>query len=119
MVVIFDLARYVLCEARQLQVRETWGLTGAPQWMIFCSPIDVDEVWEVIAKATANNELGIAAKVMPRQEDDGKRERVIAIYTVDFRDRKDVERVLRKLRELKLVEARGKAIYYKPGKSPE
>jgi Domain of unknown function (DUF1917) len=83
--------------------------------MIFCAPEDVNEVWQVVAKATANNELGIAAKVMPREDELSKKERVVVIYTVDFTDRKDVERVLRRLRELRLVEARGKPIYYKPG----
>jgi hypothetical protein len=87
--------------------------------MIFCSPEDVNDVWEAVAKATANNELGIAAKVAPRQDNDPKKERVVVIYTVDFSDKKDAERVLRKLRELRLVETRGRPIYYKPGSLPQ
>ena len=86
--------------------------------MLFCNPADMDEVWEVVAKATAKNELGIAAKVAPRLEvDDSRKERIVCVYTADFTDKKDVERILQKLRELRLVEPRGKQIYYKPGKS--
>ena len=88
------------------------------QWMLFCTAQEVNEVWEIVAKATAENELGIAAKVAPRPErDDPRQDRLVCIYTTDFRDRADVGRVLQKLRELKLVEARGRPIYYKPGKT--
>ncbi|CAM1503679.1 Fc.00g012700.m01.CDS01 [Cosmosporella sp. VM-42] len=87
----------------------------AGKWMLFCPPAEVNEVWEIVAKATANNELGIAAKVAPKPEDeDPRRERLICVYTTDFRDAADVGRVLQKLRELRLVEARGRPIYYKP-----
>lgn len=33
------------------------------KWLLFCSPDEVNDVWAVIAKNTANNELGLAAKV--------------------------------------------------------
>lgn len=86
--------------------------------MLFCPPDEVNEVWEIVAKATANNELGIAAKVAPKPEDeDPRNDRLICVYTTDFSDKADVGRVLQKLRELRLVEARGRPIYYKPGES--
>lgn len=86
------------------------------QWMLFCTAQEVNTVWEVVAKATAENELGIAAKVAPRPEvEDPRKDRLICVYTADFKDRVDVDRVLQKLRALKLVEARGRPIYYKPG----
>lgn len=85
--------------------------------MLFCSPAEVNDVWETIAKATANNELGIAAKVLPRTPlENSRKDRLICVYTSDFEDKADVGRVLQKLRELKLVESRGRPIYYKPGK---
>ncbi|EQB51365.1 hypothetical protein CGLO_09098 [Colletotrichum gloeosporioides Cg-14] len=84
------------------------------KWLLFCSPRDVNEVWAIIARATANNELGIAAKVAPRQDATGRKDRMIAVYTADFNDVTDVMRVLRRLRELKVVEAMGRPIYYKP-----
>ncbi|KAI9147867.1 hypothetical protein HJFPF1_12902 [Paramyrothecium foliicola] len=89
----------------------------AGKWMLFCASSEVNEVWGIVAKATANNELGIAAKVAPRPEGgDSRKERLICVYTHDFKDKADVGRVLRRLRELKLVEARGRPIYYKPGR---
>ncbi|KAH0441875.1 hypothetical protein CcaCcLH18_01735 [Colletotrichum camelliae] len=84
------------------------------QWLLFCSPRDVNQVWSIIARATANNELGIAAKVAPRQDATGRKDRMIAVYTANFNDVTDVTRVLRRLQELKVVEAMGRPIYYKP-----
>ena len=84
--------------------------------MLFCPPGEVNEVWRIIAKATANNELGLAAKVAPKPDnDDPRKDRLICVYTADFKDKPDVGRVLQKLRELRLVEAKGRPIYYKPG----
>ncbi|GKT48429.1 uncharacterized protein ColSpa_08610 [Colletotrichum spaethianum] len=88
------------------------------QWMLFCQPKDVDEVWRVVARATANNELGVAAKVAPwnpHNDPTGRKDRIVCVYTADFSDKADVTRVLQKLRELRLVEAMGRPIYYKPG----
>jgi len=87
------------------------------QWMLFVEPTSVNEVWARVAQATARNELGIAAKVAPREERGSPRERVVCIYTYDFRDRDDVARVLHRLRQLELVRDRaaGKPIYYKAG----
>lgn len=86
--------------------------------MLFCPPAEVNDVWDIVAKATANNELGIAAKVAPKPVDeDSRRDRLICVYTTDFSDKADVGRVLQRLRELRLVEARGRPIYYKPGES--
>ncbi|CCF47048.1 hypothetical protein CH063_04028 [Colletotrichum higginsianum] len=89
----------------------------AGKWMLFCQPKDVDEVWRVISKATANNELGIAAKVAPwnpHTDPTGRKDRIVCVYTADFGDKADVTRILQKLRELRLVETMGRPIYYKP-----
>lgn len=83
--------------------------------MIFCQADEVNAVWAVIARATANNELGIAAKVAP-DEGDNRRPRLMCIYTKDFTDMKDVKRVAQKLKDLGVIESRGKGIYYKCGK---
>lgn len=85
--------------------------------MLFVEPTSVNEVWASVAKATVRNELGIAAKVAPRQERGSPRERVVCIYTYDFRDKDDIARVLHRLRQLELVRDRaaGKPIYYKAG----
>ncbi|KAK3989673.1 hypothetical protein QBC44DRAFT_395696 [Cladorrhinum sp. PSN332] len=96
-------------------------ITG--KWMLFPEAAQnrqeayIDEVWAAVAKATANNELGIAAKVEARAgtADSAGRERLICVYTADFRDKNDVARVLKRLRELELVRTgRGaKQVYYK------
>jgi hypothetical protein len=82
--------------------------------MIFASPEEVNLIWSVIAKAIANNELGTAAKVAP---DDGqtRKDRLICIYTHNFTDVADVTRVARKLKDLGLLDGRGRGIYYKLG----
>ncbi|KAI0150602.1 hypothetical protein GGR57DRAFT_504260 [Xylariaceae sp. FL1272] len=82
------------------------------RWMIFCSVHGVNDVWEIIAKATANNELGIAAKVAPKPLVPKGNERLICVYTKDFSDRNDVVRVAERLKALGLT-AR-KPLYYKP-----
>lgn len=92
--------------------------TTVVKWMLFCPPTDVNEIWEIVAKATANNELGIAAKVAPRSASaDTMKERLICVYTADFGDKADVGRVLQRLRELKLVGMTHRPIFYKPGES--
>jgi hypothetical protein len=102
--------------APKLQASRPNQCTDKRQWMLFCSAQDVNHVWSIVATATAANELGIAAKVAPKPvDDDTRRDRLICVYTADFQDKADVGRVLQKLRELKLVEARSRAIYYKPG----
>jgi hypothetical protein len=84
--------------------------------MLFCEPSDLNPIWATVAHATANNELGIAAKVAPKPGDtDSRQDRLICVYTRDFHDKADINRVLARLRELKLIETRGRPIYYKPG----
>lgn len=83
------------------------------KWMLFPEPDTVNEVWRAVAHATARNELGIVAKVDTRASS-GK-ERLICVYTSDFRDKDDVARVLNRLRQLELVRQGGRPIYYKSG----
>lgn len=84
--------------------------------MLFCDVSEVNEVWDVVAKATANNELGIASKVAPRPETgDVRKERLICVYTKDFMDKIDIGRVLQRLKELRLADGKSRRIYYKPG----
>ncbi|CAG8958633.1 hypothetical protein HYFRA_00009950 [Hymenoscyphus fraxineus] len=82
------------------------------KWMIFCDQVEVNEVWSVVARATINNELGIAAKVAPF-DGDIEKSRLMCIYTKDFTDMEDVNRVVQKLKSLGLVVLKGKPIYYK------
>lgn len=84
------------------------------KWMLFPEPGDVNSVWAKVARATADNEFGTAAKVETKAV--AGKERLICVYTRDFRDKKDVARVLRRMGELGLVRAGGRQIYYKSGK---
>ncbi|KAJ9203522.1 hypothetical protein DTO164E3_2444 [Paecilomyces variotii] len=90
--------------------RETGVISG--KWMLFPTADHVDEVWAAVAQATANDELGVAAKVATDNGSEGGR--LVAIYTRDYDDKKDVKRVLERLVELGLVD-RGstRPIYYK------
>ena len=77
--------------------REKGCTTG--KWMMFPNPKGVNELWAQIATATANGELGRAAKVAA---DDGNAtgQRLICVYTYDIEDKDDVKRVMVKLRGL-------------------
>lgn len=63
--------------------------------MLFPSLEDLHSVWRHVVDGTINNRLGSAAKVAP---DDGRPgDRLICVYTRDFRDENDVLRVLQEL----------------------
>jgi hypothetical protein len=78
--------------------------------MLFPKLEDVTRVWKLIVDGTINNRLGSASKVATEQ--DGKAERLICVYTKDFRDTADVLRVLKELVAMGLVNP-GRGIYYK------
>jgi hypothetical protein len=65
----------------------------------------------MIARGTANGELGSAAKVAPDTGEDTRKPRLICIYNDDFTDMVAVKRIVQKLKEYGLVGQRG--IYYK------
>ena len=85
------------------------------KWLLFPGFGQISSAWEVVASATATGELGTSAKVAPRDPDRPEDEQVICVYTRDFRDIRDICRVLNRLRELCLVDPRRKCIYYKCG----
>lgn len=83
--------------------------------MLFVEPTSVNEIWGTVARATVKNELGISAKVAPREQKGSTKDRLICIYTYDFADRDDIARVLLSLKQLDLVRTGpGRTqIYYK------
>jgi len=103
----FDATEDILDLAQHLRV--TCG-----KWMIFCTVSEVDAAWDVIAKATANNELGIAAKVASKLATRANTEHLICVYTADFNDKQDVKRVASALHRLGFLPSTGKPLYYKP-----
>ena len=95
-------------------------ITG--KWMLFPSSAKVNAVWQLVAEATISEQLGCGAKVATDGGLGNDWPRLICVYTEDCSDHEDVERVLRKLAEMGLVnqkEAAGapRGIYYKSGKS--
>ncbi|KAF1354115.1 hypothetical protein EJ07DRAFT_182750 [Lizonia empirigonia] len=77
--------------------------------MLFPKAEEVTQTWKTVVEAVIHNRLGPIAKLAP---DDDKDERLIFIYTKDFRDEDDVLRVLQELEELDLLR-HGRSIYYK------
>ncbi|KAJ4992933.1 hypothetical protein SVAN01_01637 [Stagonosporopsis vannaccii] len=86
---------------------ETGVLSG--KWMLFPKAEEVTETWRNVVEAVITDRLGPMAKVAP---DDGKDERLICIYTKDFRDDDDVLRVLKELEHMDLL-PHSRSIYYK------
>ena len=83
--------------------------------MLFPMPEDVNSVWRVVAKGTLEGKLGCAAKVATDDGNTNKPERLICVYTNDFGDKSDIERVLLEMKNLGLpVNGKdGRGIYYK------
>lgn len=109
-----------IIEARNEAVRDILRLAHvlhvrSGKWMLFPEPGNVNEVWEVVTRATINNELGVAAKVAPRDGQSPTKARLICIYTRDFLDKEDISRVLHRLKDLGLVKTSSGQIYYKCG----
>lgn len=87
------------------------------KWMLFPDLDHVNSAWSLVATATAENELGLAAKV-GTDEGDPNRARLICVYTENFEDKADLKRVLERLYAMGLVNQKGafgegKPIYYK------
>ena len=85
------------------------GMTNG-KWMLFPYSNHVDETWRKVAKGTLEGTLGCAAKVATDDSSGGQR--LICVYTEDFTDEKDVQRVLEMMQELRLFKAE-RGIYYK------
>ena len=96
--------------------RETGCTSG--KWMLFPQADDVNRFWSLVATATADGELGHAAKVAANDGSGISKPRLICIYTEDFSDMEDVRRVLKRLVGMGLVNGKGpwgeeRNIYYK------
>jgi hypothetical protein len=81
------------------------------KWIVTINEEDLDAAWTEIRRALAKGQLGPAAKCRTAQrhpfiEPDGKT--VICVYTYDFLDAKDRNRVLRMLGNLGFQDVRYK-----------
>ncbi|KAJ7728244.1 hypothetical protein B0H16DRAFT_1589360 [Mycena metata] len=115
------LPRHVTAELEK-EIAELAKATGmvAGKWMLFPTVEEVNEIWALVANATANNRLGIGTKIATAGKEEGDRCRLICVYTRDFTDKEDVERVLLELVRMGFVPAekggsksKGKGIHYK------
>ncbi len=70
------------------------------KWLIFVSENNAEVVWKKISDATIRGLLGSTAKMSTSAASAGKSGRVICVYTYDYEDSADVNRVRAALREL-------------------
>ncbi|KAJ6468941.1 hypothetical protein C8R45DRAFT_875799 [Mycena sanguinolenta] len=115
------LPRHVSAELEKeiAQLAKATGMV-AGKWMLFPTVEEANETWALVANATANNRLGIGAKIATAGKEESDRCRLICVYTRDFTDKEDVQRVLLELVTMGCVPAekggsksRGKGIHYK------
>ena len=79
-------------------------LTASLQWVIPVPTSKAANVWSEIAQATDLNILGTSARIATSSSVDYPDHRLIAVQTVDFSDHEDVERVLRRLEGMGIVD---------------
>lgn len=109
-----------ISEARKAAIQDLKDFATAcnvvtGKWMLFPAPSTVNKVWAIVARATANNELGPLSKV--DTADGSGQARLICVYTEDFNNMDDIARVLKRLSQLGLVKSGpgSRPIYYKSG----
>ncbi|KAJ6506497.1 hypothetical protein C8R45DRAFT_922675 [Mycena sanguinolenta] len=100
------LPRHVSAELEK-EIAKLAKATGmvAGKGMLFPTVEEVNETWALVANATANNRLGIGAKIATAGKEQSDRSRLICVYTRDFTDKEDVERVLLELVRIGCVPA--------------
>lgn len=96
--------------------REKGVISG--KWMLFPPPQDVNRVWSLVAQATADGELGQAAKVATDDGSGDKGARLICAYNEDYADQAGVRKSLEGLVRMGLVGGHepvkmDRGIYYK------
>lgn len=83
-------------ERKEVAEKVNAGFTG--KWMPFTAPERVEPVWAAIVEATEAGRLGWKSKVATDHKP-GK-DVLICVYTKDWRDRRDVARLLSELRAM-------------------
>lgn len=93
-----ELKEFIGRKARQFKL--TRG-----EWIIPVPTSEATKVWSEIAQATDLGILGTSARIATSSSIDYPDHRLIAVQTVDFSDLEDVERVLRRLQGMGIVES--------------
>ena len=78
------------------------------KWLVYRVRSEIDGVWEIIARATIDGDLGTSAKVSTKRQ--GNDRHVFCVYTADYLDLDDVNRVRDELDALGFTER----LCYKP-----
>lgn len=76
------------------------------KWLIFDNIKEIDKAWEIIRTATELGKLGPSSKVSTSKENKNTKDsntRVICVFTENYNDILDVERIEKKLRELGVI----------------
>ena len=94
-------------EAIDRLARESGLVVG--KWLIYSSPRSINDVWKTVAAAYVKDELGVNIKVSTASQSETN-EHVICVYTWNYLDVSDVERVREKLRSFGF----DRRLYYKP-----
>ena len=81
--------------------------------MLFPTNDEVVQTWKSVVHGTIEGSLGIGAKVATEAGGKDTSRRLICIYTKDFSDMDDVQRVVEELVRLGLCPREGNGIYYK------
>ncbi len=95
---------YSICESYEFKLPRAKRRSG--KWLIFDSVGEIDRMWEIIREATITGVLGPSAKVSTSKENKNAADRytrVICVFTENYDDRLDVERIENKLRELGII----------------
>jgi hypothetical protein len=95
-------------EAIDKLAKETGLVIG--KWLLYVSTAQIDEVWKKVAASTFKGELGIDAKVSTPLQAASSDKYLTCVYTKNYLDLDDVNRVRERLRQLGFL-AR---LYYKP-----
>ena len=80
------------------------------KWLVYESEQSINSNWNQIANSTLKGELGIDTKVSTARQVGTSKEYVVCVYTGNYLDTTDVNRVRQRLRELGYVQK----LYYKP-----
>ncbi|MGH9922077.1 MAG: putative phosphothreonine lyase domain-containing protein [Nitrososphaerales archaeon] len=88
--------------------KESGLLSG--KWTIYKPEGEINETWKIIASSTAKKELGTNAKVSTPLQIGSSKTYVICVYTKNYFNLDDVNRVRKRLKEFGFSQK----LYYKP-----
>jgi hypothetical protein len=77
------------------------------KWLVFVATKDLDSTWVTIRDATLGGQLGVGAKaatMRPNPHAASSNVKVVCVYTIDYRNKTDVLRVRKALRELGVLQ---------------